>query len=80
MTGVRVGSIKGASAARGLWLSLGRLLPAVDTPGMDRWLFGGKVSGIEVGGTGAGFSFRGRFLLSLLALAGGAKLPTGGIF
>lgn len=79
MTGVKVGSIEGTSAAMGLWPNLGRLLLLVGMPGMARCTAGPKLSGmVGVAAAGGAFSLRGRFLFSLVAL-GGAKFPTGGI-
>jgi len=85
MIGVSVGSIDGPSARRGLWLTFGRLLLALVllTPGIDRAAGLGlsMAIGAALGvGGGACLSFRGRFLVSLVALAGGAKFPTGGNF
>lgn len=77
ITGVRVGSIDGPSAT-GLCESLARLL-LVDAAGRvvrrpEVWI---SAPGPAV--AGADLSGRGRFLLSFVALAGGAKFPTGGI-
>lgn len=82
MTGVNVGSMDSTSAPSGLWVILGRLL-LFTTPGAGLEAGAGlsTVNGTATGVVTAGcLSLRGRFLLSLLALAGGAKLPTGGIF
>lgn len=75
MTGVSVGSTEGPSTTA-LWecLALLLLLPAAGIVRADE--VGMSTSGVDAGC----LSVRGRFLFSLPALGGGAKLPTGGIF
>lgn len=79
MTGVNVGSTKVLSVVFGLCDSLARLADGAGGGSVALKADVGAWSGpLGAGGAAAAFSGR-RFLLSLLALAGGAKLPTGGI-
>lgn len=77
ITGVKVGSTAGPSVASALlWASLGFFDAGPPAPRLPM----GVTSAGETMGAAVCLSFRGRFLDSLLALAGGAKLPSGGIF